>query len=87
MIYAYGGQLALANGADELALQWGDLLLDHVAYDGGFPHAAGVTAALNPDQLDHERNDAPEAWCAGDAAWSATSGQKGSPGAENPPCD
>ena len=86
VLYAYGSEFTLANGDDEIAIALGEVVLDHVAYTGDFPHGAGVSAAVNPEALDHTSNDDKAGWCPGAAAWSETSAQKGSPGVENPPC-
>jgi hypothetical protein len=86
VLYAYDREFTLANGDDEIVLEMGGVMLDSVIYDGDFPHGAGITSALKPESMDHEANDQVSAWCPGAAAWSESSGQKGSPGTENPPC-
>jgi hypothetical protein len=75
---------SLANAADALALICDGVLIDRVAYGAGFPLAPGASMALDPEAIDPQTNDAPEAWC---VAWLGGGAELGSPGAPNPRCD
>ena len=83
--YAWSG-FSLGNGADDVILRSGDVIVDQVAWDDGvtFPDPTGASMALSPDTLDAEANDAGANWCASSVAFG--DGDKGSPGQPNPPC-
>ena len=87
VLYGYGGQMALANGDDEIILEKGGVTLDRVAYTGSWPFNDGVAGGLDPTTLDADANDAQSSWCAQRTEWSEGTGQKGTPGAENDPCE
>ena len=82
--YTYSGFL-LANGADEvILLDGGGREIDRVGYDDGitFPDPTGASLALIDPALD---NALGASWRASDAAWPGSAGDRGSPGAANPP--
>ncbi|GMV40003.1 MAG: hypothetical protein AMXMBFR64_17190 [Myxococcales bacterium] len=84
--YTWSGY-SLGNGADDVILRSGDLVVDQVAWDDGatFPDPTGASMALSPDALDADANDAGAAWCASTAPFGA--GDLGTPGLPNPPCE
>jgi hypothetical protein len=53
--YAYGSDITLANGADEIVLLAGLVEIDRVAYDGGteFPDPNGISMELIDSSLDN----------------------------------
>ncbi len=83
--YVYAG-LSLTNGGDRVALvdALGDLV-DEVVYDDRFDLRGGATLSLDPSVREPGGNDDPAAWCAGADPW-ADGADRGTPGAENPPC-
>ncbi len=79
--YAYGSELTLANGADELVLVSTDSLeIDRVEWDGGtlFPDPNGASMALLATNLNN--NDGTN-WC--EAMTLYGDGDFGTPGAAN----
>jgi hypothetical protein len=77
---------ALANGADEVCLGYGDVVFDCVRYDDGrtFPDPSGASMILEPSLLDATLNDDGANWCTSTIAWAGS--DRGSPGAENESC-
>ncbi|RMG19332.1 MAG: hypothetical protein D6729_05615 [Deltaproteobacteria bacterium] len=75
--------LTLNNGGDALTLRCGGVEIDAVDYGTGFPVASGASLSLAPG-LDHVANDRPEAWCLAEHRYGR--GDRGTPGAPNPPC-
>lgn len=80
--YAYGNQISLANGEDEIALRCGADLIDELVYSGSWPFGAGASAQLTPGA--GASNEDPAQWCEATTAYG--DGDLGSPGAANPPC-
>ena len=79
--YAYGNDITLANGADELVLVSTDLLeIDRVEWDGGpvYPDPTGASMALLATNLD---NNNGVNWCEAMTAYG--NGDLGTPGAAN----
>ena len=79
--YAYGNDVTLANGADELVVVSTDLLeIDRVEWDGGplFPDPNGATMSLLATNLD---NNVGSNWC--EATTPYGSGDLGTPAAAN----
>jgi len=87
--YEYGGQMALANGDDEIEIVDVDgiTVLDRVAYDGGpmFPDPNGASMNLDPDATDAVSNDDGANWC--EAVTPYGDGDLGTPGAMNDFCE
>jgi MYXO-CTERM domain-containing protein len=83
MDYVYSG-FSLANSGDEIIISFGGTTIDRVAYDAAFPHTPGQAIALDPDNLDATANDDGASWCNG--ASVLASGDLGTPGAANDPC-
>ncbi|MCK6546037.1 right-handed parallel beta-helix repeat-containing protein [Myxococcota bacterium] len=81
--YVYSG-FALANSGDEIIISIGGVTIDRVAYDAAFPHVPGQAIALDPDNVDATANDDGASWCNG--ASVLASGDRGTPGAANDPC-
>jgi hypothetical protein len=81
--YAYA-DFMIANTADEIELVVDGQVIDRVAYDGTWPFDAGVAMSLDPAQTATDLNDDPDNWCEADQAYGE--GDRGTPGAENPPC-
>ncbi len=93
--YAYGSDITLSNGDDEIILtSFAGTEIDRVEYDGGpvFPDPGTSDAAsmnLNPTSLNATANDDGTNWCLSITAFG--DGDKGTPGTANdvcgPPCD
>lgn len=76
----------LRGGDDEVLLLDPDgRVLDGVAWDRGWPVAAGASLQLDPGQLSVTLNDSAGAWCPALYPWAE--GDLGSPGSPNPGCD
>ncbi|MCB9730231.1 MAG: lamin tail domain-containing protein [Deltaproteobacteria bacterium] len=84
--YAYG-TLDLSEGADGISLRCGDELVDAVEWPaaGSFPSEAGAAMQLDPGSYGAGLNNDAAGWCAAVDAYGA--GDRGTPGAGNPPCD
>lgn len=86
--YAWGTDITLGNGADELVLDCDGVVVDRVAWGTGvglpFPSAVGVAMQLTPSSFDADANDLGALWC--DATSAYGDGDLGSPGAPNAPC-
>lgn len=80
--YAYGGDITLANGDDELALRCGGAVIDELSYTGSWPFGAGVSAQLTPGA--GATNEDPGQWCEATTAYG--DGDLGSPGDANAAC-
>jgi hypothetical protein len=74
---------SLANSADTIGLQCGDVEIDRIDYDSAFPLMPGVTAALDRDALTATENDDAAHWCAGTKALGS---EFGTPGSINASC-
>ncbi|PKN54375.1 MAG: hypothetical protein CVU56_26855 [Deltaproteobacteria bacterium HGW-Deltaproteobacteria-14] len=76
----------LANGADEITLTCGDVVIDRVAYsDSGWPTSAGHAMTLGSARLDATQNDDAASWC--DAVTGFGIGTDyGTPRRPNPAC-
>ncbi len=86
--HVYGTSLNLMNvGADALILTKDGVVIDKVAWDtkAGWPFLNARSMSLRPDKLDATANDDPTAWCG--AQTNLSSGDKGTPGQANDPCD
>ena len=83
--YAWVGY-SLGNGADDVILRSGEVVVDQVAWDDGktFPDPNGASMTLSPESLSATANDKGEAWCAATTPFGA--GDLGTPGQANPPC-
>jgi hypothetical protein len=78
--------LELANGPDSLGLRRPDgVLIDEVTWDGDW-FVPGKSSSLDPAFSDADANDLRENWCYGFAV-TLWSGEAGTPGAANEPCD
>jgi hypothetical protein len=76
---------SLGNTDDSVALICGGVEIDRVSYGAGFPLAAGASMSLTATALDAIANDDANAWCLGTEP--DASGERGTPGAANPPCE
>lgn len=72
---------SLPNAGGTLALFRGDVLLDAVSWGKA---TSGASVAVDPTALDAAANDDPAHWCTSTQAFAG--GDRGSPGAANPPC-
>jgi hypothetical protein len=83
--YAYGSDMALSNGADELYIYNDSDFIDMIEWDGGatFPDPTGASMTLSPG-LDATDNDDGFNWCEGTSPYGE--GDLGTPGAENDTC-
>ncbi|MFT5993630.1 MAG: cysteine-rich repeat protein, partial [Bradymonadia bacterium] len=79
------GSWALANGGDEIVLEWADEEIDRVTYTGGWPGASGRSAQLDDDALALD-NDDSDVWCDGIGVYGFGLNE-GTPGDANPDCD
>ncbi len=87
--YAYGTDINLANGDDELVLTTADgTVIDEVIWDGGpvFPDPNGTSLSLTPSAYAADSNDDGGMWCESSAAAFGGNGDLGTPGAANPIC-
>ena len=88
--YAYGADISLANGADELVLTaGGGTVVDEVLYDDatGWPDQSAFSKSLDPAASTNTDNDVVANWC--DASPNFPWGSEpnyGTPGAANPAC-
>ncbi len=84
--YGYGSALALANGEDEIALSFGEDLIDVVAWLEGdaFPDDDGSSMSLDPSHANAGDNDSGAYWCNGTTTFGA--GGVGTPGMVNDAC-
>ena len=83
--YLYTG-VSMANDDDELVLECGGSLIDHVDLEvAAFPLESGVAIQLSSDALDVDSNDGGEHWCP--AATPYGEGDLGTPGAPNALCE
>ena len=88
--YAYGLEMSLDNGADELVVRVpgsGDPQpIDRVDWDGGpeWPDPEGASMALEPNLYDAVANDSGALWCASQEALGT--GDLATPGAVNGSC-
>lgn len=80
--YAYGNDISLANGDDEIALRCDGVVIDELIYSGSWPFGAGASAQLTPGA--GPSNDDPSQWCESAVAYG--DGDLGSPGAANAAC-
>ena len=81
------GDLALANGPDELILLSGALEIDRVEYtEGEFPNVDGVGWNLDPSTLDATSNDTSTNWCSPYTIYNASGVDYGTPGSDNDNC-
>jgi hypothetical protein len=86
--YAWGTDVTLGNGADELVLDCDGVVIDRVAWGTGvglpFPASIGVAMQLTPSSFDAAANDLGALWCDATSAYGA--GDLGTPGDPNAPC-
>ncbi len=84
--YAYGADMSLGNGTDDLSIGYGDTVFDSVSWDDGatMPDPSGASINLSPDHRDALDNDNPSAWCASTSAFG--DGDLGTPGSANDAC-
>ncbi|MBV1857149.1 MAG: lamin tail domain-containing protein [Nannocystaceae bacterium] len=80
--YAYGNDISLANGDDEIELRCGGTVIDGLIYSGSWPFGAGASAQLTPGA--GASNDDPSQWCESQLPYG--DGDRGSPGEANAPC-
>ena len=86
--YACYTGLVLANNQDEIILASPEgVLIDEVAYDGGFhPIPNGASSNLPPGNFDHLVNDELSSWCPATSGPFGTEADLGTPGESNDPC-
>ncbi len=80
----FGGGFQLANSVDEIALQCGDVIVDHVAYTADWV-TEGVAIQLHPASADATLNDVLSNWCPATTEYG-TAAKLGTPGAVNVDC-
>lgn len=86
--YVYSG-MTLSNESDDLSIWAGDVLVDAISWDDGatMPDPAGASMAVDPGYYGATLNDNAVYWCATIDRWSGTTtGDMGSPGADNLLC-
>jgi len=80
----YSGRLV--GGADEIVLNDADgRTLDEVDWDGTWPIVEGTALQLDPDKVADSDNGSSSDWCLATSA--SISGDLGTPGEANDPCD
>lgn len=86
--YAWGGDFALGNGADEILLHDSTFqMLDSIYYGGiGWPDPAGASVSLDPASRDAASNNFAGNWCTTTAGTYGTNGDLGTPGDPEPGC-
>ena len=72
----------LTNSGGALFIGGPETVIDSVTWPAA---AAGASLALDPAKTSAEANDDPASWCDGRDVYG--DGDRGSPGADNPPCD
>jgi hypothetical protein len=84
--YAWGNDLTLGNGDDEIYLEYGGVVFDAVLYDGGtdWVDPSGASLTLDPASRDADLNDDGANWCEGSSSFG--DGDLGTPGADNDAC-
>jgi hypothetical protein len=82
----YGGAIELADAADDVRLEFGNVLIDRVTWSAGWPIQANRSIAFEPSVFnrDESANNAPANWCATSSAYGG--GFTGSPGAVGSGC-
>ncbi len=83
--FAYGTEMTLANGGDELVLVYGATVIDRVAWDASWPVTRGASMQLDPSITTHLGNDDPAVWCASEQEFG-TAADRGTPGTPNLSC-
>ena len=79
------GAFKLGNGTDDITLSNNNGVLDSVMYnDDEFPDNKGYSLTLNPSMANAADNDSGANWC--NASTGLTSGDFGTPGADNDTC-
>jgi len=81
--YEYSG-FTLANTEDEVIIASGETVIDEVAYDGEFPLKPGKSMNLDKSKTSAILNNDPKNWC--ESTDTITSGDFGTPGAQNTRC-
>jgi len=86
--YQYSSAILFGNGADEVILSFDGEVSDTVAFDGGpgFPDPKGASMNLDIGAFDSELNDDGSNWCA-TSVNILPSGDFGTPGSDNEPCE
>lgn len=82
--YGFEQAFSLTNTGDVAVLQCNGMLVDRVAYDQGWPFAAGVAMQLSPDAMTGMDNDLAANWC--EATTTYGLGDLGTPEADNHDC-
>jgi len=80
----YTGAMTLANGGDELVLEFEGLELDHVNWTGSWPWSVGTSMQLLTSDLTASDNDNKNNWCASSVDYDPTN--RGTPRALNDDC-
>lgn len=86
--YVYDFSFLMANGADEVILEVGGVIIDEVYYDGGpnFPDPNGASMTLDINSLNSTANDLGSNWCEGTSVYDATNNNAGTPAMVNDAC-
>lgn len=85
---AWGGAIQLKNqGEDAIVLEKGGQIIDSVRWDSakGWSYLNGRALNLRPDKFGVADNDDPKNWCGAQVEMS--SGDMGTPGSANSPCN
>jgi len=80
----YSGALLLSNSGDEIVLQCGDIIVDHVAYTGTWV-TDSAAIQLSPANFDATLNDDVANWCVATTEYG-TAAKLGTPGTANIDC-
>ena len=82
--YEYGAQMAISNGDDEVIVAFDGLLIDRVAWVGGWPWVTGHSIELDNGSLNATTNNNQTAWCSTSVRYG--DGDFGTPGIGNNGC-
>lgn len=71
------------DGEPDVQVVTDDEVIDRVTWSGS---TSGTSLQLDPGKIDAVANDEPESFCDATTVYELAGGNKGSPGAANPPC-
>ncbi len=86
--YVYDFSFLMANGADEVILEFNGVVIDEVRYSPalGFPNPNGASMTLSANSLNSSANDIGSNWCLATTVYDATNNNRGTPAAVNDAC-
>lgn len=86
--YVYDFSFLMANGADEVILEFNGVVIDEVRYGStlGFPNPNGASMTLSANNLNSTANDLGANWCLATTVYDTTNNNRGTPAAVNDAC-